>query len=396
MGFGTSEGAEAFRRSAGVGGAVAGHEEVAKAIISDINARGGVAGRKIVPAFYDFPTSGEPNAQAQAACVRWTEDRPVFAVVNGMAGVVADETLTACLAQRQTPLLQIGPVIRPRSVYSRYAPYLYAPAEPTLERLVPVWMQLAAANGYFDGWDTIAGRPGSAQTKIGILSFRPAYGSDFTRVVRQELGRRSQRVAATFEFSGDAARVGDEMNQAVLRFREAEVTHVISSSSILLFFTPAAEAQRYRPRYAVTSDNAPRAVQTMAPEGQMAGALGVGFLPTRDVDNARDPGDVSAATTRCRRIMQKAGQDTSSRTAFHLMAKSCDAFNLLAAAIEKGGLSPAGMHRGVQAVGSIPSASTFRMLFPGGRFDGASAVRDLAYRNNCSCFAYMSRKNHGM
>lgn len=379
-------------------------QRMAKAIVDDINARGGIAGREVAPVFYEFQ-QGNPNREAQAACAWWTEDRPVFAATTSVGTIYSDELLNSCLAKRQTPLLQTLTAFRPQRVYSRYAPYLYAPTEPTLERVVRVTTQRAAANGYFEGgWDADPTKPGSQPTKIGILSRRAYYGSDHTRVVRQELGRQSQPVAATFEWSGDLARAGDEMNQAIVSFKEADVTHVIAQDVGLFMFSLNAESQQYRPRYLVSSDHLPGSLQDLVPPEQMVGALGTGHLPASDVDQFRDPGDVSAETTRCRKVMDQAGQNTSNRIDWALMVNWCSAFNFLASAVAEGGLSPAGVRRAVSEMGSMPSAATFRASFAGDRFAGAAAARDLGFRESCKdrpadhpgCFVYLSSKNHGM
>lgn len=402
VGYATFKALESTGSALGLEGADVGDQEaVAKAIINDINSRGGVAGRKLVPVFYDIKfeeADRNPDAAAQKACARWTEDRPVFAAINQIIAI-PDKTLITCLAKRQTPLVHVGPVLRPQSIFSRFTPYLYAPTFPSLERLMHPWMQRAAAHGYFMGWNATTGGPSSGDVKIGILSDRSRYGPDFTRVVRQEMDRQRRLVAATFEWSGGLSNASNEMNQAVLRFRNAGVTHVIASNGALFFFSTAAASQNYWPRYTVSTDNQPTILQRNSPReprNSLTGAMGVGWNPTLDVDSARDPGDVSAAQTRCRKIMRQAGQNTSMRDAFALHVRACDGFNLLVTAIKKGGLSATGIQRGVEAMGSILSASTFRVSFPHGRPDGAGAVRDLAYHNNCECFAYLNRTNHGM
>lgn len=392
VGYGTVKSAN--EQVAGKGGSsdFGDQEGIAKAIVKDINDRGGIAGRKVVLVFKNFPVNPQgADANAQAACTRWTEDRPVFAVVNTFPA--GDQTLNACLAKRQTPHVSTGSALRTASVFSSFAPYLYAPSWPTFERLVPSWMQRLAARGYFDGgWDIDPTRPGAERTKVGILARTGQYGDVFTRLVRQELARKGKDVSATHKSSGS-----DDLPQAMLRFRRADVTHVISyGAETFRDFANAAESQNYRPRYAMTTTHNLTTREEITPAGQLHGALGVGWIPTSDVNSSSDPGPTSAAQTRCRKMMQKAGQNTGDRSAFNIMTRSCDGFNFLVTAIDKGGLSPQGMWRGAQAMGSLPPASTFRISFSGGRSDGAAAVRDLAYRDDCGCFAYLDSKNHGM
>lgn len=398
VGYATFNDADATAGSFGADRGFGGRqEEIARAVIADINDRGGVAGRKIVPVFHDFKTaqvlSDGPSA-AQAACSRWTEDNEVFAVIDVVSLTATDEPQAACLAKRQTPQVTVDLVIRPQSMYSRFEPYLYGLAVPALERFVPGFVQRIRENRYFDGWDTTAGGPGRTPTKIGILAIDNFHGDLFTEALRQELQRHGQSVAATYNWSGNLDSLGADMSAAVLRFREKGVTHVIDQG-VLQFFGTAAESQRYRPRYAVHSMQPLRSVQMSVPKEQLTGAVGIGWHATTDVDDARDPGD-EEARARCRQTMQKARLDTSNRDRFWLMVDTCDAFEFLVAAIGRGGVSPSALKAGAQAMGLMPAASTFGVSFPGGRFDGASAVRDLVFRADCGCFAYLSSSNYGL
>jgi ABC-type branched-subunit amino acid transport system substrate-binding protein len=56
------------------------YETSFKTVIDDINANGGVNGRKIVPVF--APVNPVGTDPAQAACLKLTEDQKVFAVVG--------------------------------------------------------------------------------------------------------------------------------------------------------------------------------------------------------------------------------------------------------------------------------------------------------------------------
>jgi ABC-type branched-subunit amino acid transport system substrate-binding protein len=70
-------------------------EEIYRVFIDDLNARGGINGRKVEPVYRDFCPIG--NAQALATCTSFTEDDKVFAVV----GVFIDQSGDAqlCIAK---------------------------------------------------------------------------------------------------------------------------------------------------------------------------------------------------------------------------------------------------------------------------------------------------------
>lgn len=401
IGYTTFKAAEEFGSQAGFTGVEFGDQEAqARAVIDEINAAGGIAGRKIVPVFYDVKTEQalqSPSGVAQAACARWTEDRPVFAAINSAGGITETEQLAACLAKRQTPLVETKGLF-PHSILLRHAPHLYTPTRASIERLVPTWVQRIGANGYFaGGWDADRSRPGVEPTKVGILVPRWEFGAHQIWVLRKELERRGHEVVDTYEAQDPNG--ADPYTQVVVSFRRAGVTHVVGGINPGFYFSAAAASQEYWPRYSFADPL--ELGQRLFPKGQLRGTLGVGIEPLLNVDNARDPGPTSAAQTRCRKIMQEAGQNTSSRTTFAVMARACDAFNFIATTVHKGDLSAAGMQRGAQVIGSMKSASTFRVSFPGGRLDGAAAVRDVGFREECpgadsGCFVYLSPENHGM
>ena len=368
-------------------------EAIANAIIDDLNARGGIAGRTVVPVFYDYRTSdilASPEAADQAACTTMTEDTTVFAVV-AVTGVLG-EVLPDCLAQHQTPLIINNNLPFPREAFDRWSPYFFSTASPMSERFVPVWFERAQAAGYFDGWDTSAGAPGVAPTKIGLLITNSEGGRLFAELVTDALARLGHEVAATQEVNDSFDTNG--MNSAVLQFRSAGVTHVVPESLLLLLFPQSAESQRYRPRYAISTASAPLLVQSATPAEQLAGALGVGFFPSYDVDNGQDPGDPSPAAARCRELQQAAGNDPGQRESWNLMGKACDGFAYVAAAVEAVGLRDSAIADGTPLITSLQSAGTFEIVFGPGRPDGVGAVRDLGYDLSCECFAYLNAQNH--
>ena len=368
-------------------------ERIATAIIDDINSRGGIGGRKVVPVFYDYQTSDiltSPEAGDQAACSRMTEDTEVFAVV-AVTGILG-EVLPSCLAEHETPLIANTNIPYVRQAFEQWSPYFFSTASPMTERFLPVWLQRSEAIGYFTGWDTTAGAAGPAPVKVGLLISNSEGGRLFGDLVTAELGRLGYEVAVTYEV--DDAFDTDGMSSAVLQFRSQGVTHVIPESLLMLLFPQSAESQQYRPRYAVSTAAAPILVQSATPPQQLAGALGVGYFPSYDVENAQDPGDPSPAATHCREIQHAAGNDPNQRESWNLMGKACDGFAFVAAAVERAGLRDDAIFEGAAAIESIPSTGAFGITFGPGRPDGVGAVRDLGYDLECECFTFLSAENH--
>ncbi len=85
-----------------------------------------------------------------------------------------------------------------------------------------------------------------------------------------------------------------QANNAVLKFRSAGVTHVITvptGGALPFAFMPSAESQGYRPRYAMNSLEIPAFVDLNVPNAQLKDALAVGWLPTSDVLTPQRPND---------------------------------------------------------------------------------------------------------
>ena len=369
-------------------------EMIAKAIINDMNRRGGIAGRTVVPVFYDYQTAdlSNPARGDQAACSRFTEDQPVFAVV-AVTGILS-EVLPTCLAKQKTMLVANPGGPYSREFFDKYTPYLLATSSPTIERYVPAWLARANAVGYFGGWDTANGAPGKAPVIVGVLVSDSPMGNLFDEVVRKEMTRQGHKVGPTFKVSSplDSA----AMNSAVLQFRSAGVTHVVSDPLQLLLFPQSAESQQYRPRYAIGSQHVPELIEKAAPAGQLNGALGAGFMPAMDVSARQDPGALSSATTRCQAVQRAGGQNPDKRDAYYLMVKACDGFWFLDRAVKLGGLSPLGVVQGARQIRSMPPAGVFRISFDDGRPDGIAAIRDLGFKTSCKCFMYLDKTDRPM
>lgn len=366
------------------------------AVAEDINKQGGILGRKIRLVFHDdnaATSSADPNTGAQAACETWTQDNKVFAVLNNVA-LINNEVLFSCLAKYGTPLLFSEATPHAAALYRKYAPYLYAPATITVDRMIPVLLDRLKVNRYFDGWDTTLGGPSkTAKTKVGIFYYESK--SDFVqlgKVLQRELTKRGYPpVVATA--SGRQDSTSSDMARIALRFKQEGVTHVIAYG--ILNFGTAAQNQNYYPRYGLSTYDVPSLVQVVQPSTQLRGAMGIGWAPQIDVDAAQDPGDVSAAQTQCRKLMQDAGQDMSNRLTFYAASIFCDIFRLLQQSTSRGGqLTEQAVQQGVASLGgSFQSAITFGSRFGPGLYDGTSAVRDLAYDQGCSCFKYPSKTN---
>jgi len=380
------------RDDAGIAAAVGassltGGDHVAEvtAIVRDMNAHGGILGRKIVATFQYVDTSDEtkdPAGAAQAACVGLTEDKHVFAAISYLAALPST-TLFSCMARHGTPLLESDAAPQTRARYAQADPYAYGPHTVTVERMAPTLISRLRAQGYFAGWDTLRGAPGTAAVKVGILYIS---GDDTYRdSTTTALAAAGYRMVDTFGYQASLSSVGSDMQAAVLRFRNDGVTHVfIEEGSAVLFFAQVAENQAYRPRYGLTSLDLPAGLLATGalPKQQLAGATGTGYLPMGDVGDMTRT--TSTADTSCRELMRRAGQATTDPTAVLYMQIECDDLHLiLAALVRSGSPTVAGLRSGLDGLGTAFVAATVpAMTWRSSVFDAVSAVRDFHFDGN--------------
>ena len=362
----------------------------AQAVINYINAHGGAGGRTLVPVFHhNDPSSGTFAQQNQASCAAFTEDHKVLAVTPQNFEM---DSLIACLAKKGVPLVATDHVFgawSDQTQLDQYADYLYLPSTMNFTRSGAVIDGLAGA-GFF-----------GSKPKIGLLYLdSPSIVRAVDKGVRPALAAHGLQLTDAVAISAptsetDVSNDAAQASSAVLRFRSENIDHVLfleGAGEIPFLFMPQADAQGYRPRYGVSSYDEPEWLTQNAPLAQLAGAVGVGWIPSLDVADTQDPGG-SAAAALCLQIMKASGQNvTQDRSHEHSAFGFCSSLFFLQAAIAGAPtLDPRGLRTHIEALGSsFVSALTFSTSFRPGRHDGAASAANLAFDGGCSCFKYTS------
>jgi hypothetical protein len=193
------------------------------------------------------------------------------------------------------------------------------------------------------------------------------------------------------ETFGISATDPSSYSAAVFKFAQDGVTHVTMPDINLAAFQLRAEPPHYRPRYAVTTYNAPYAFLTLeTPAAQENGAVGVGWAPTYDVAPEALPAASPAART-CDAENRKQGMDYRSQQVARMFAYSfCDAINLYVDGARAGhGLNGPAVAAGLQIVGRrFQSALNLTGYTTPGEPYLPRAVRGLQFVNACGCFHY--------
>ena len=368
----------------------------AEAVIAEINAQGGILGRTVVGVYHDEDVSQattNPASNAQRTCTAFTQDAHVFAaVVNDTAGDDNDN-FYRCMAKADTPFLTSADWIQDTKRLRQYHGYLYSMQGPDWDLFAPVFVQRLVAEKYFSAWNTTAGAPGTAPTKLGLLFPDTDAGRRISAVVARLCAARGVKVVTYLFADGTTQGVAaweTSIQNAVLQFSGKGVTHVMADASSVTVFATAAENQHYRPRYAVQTLNELEGAAATAPAVQFNGSLGVGWGPTQET--GKSEGEAAAS---CMRAMAKRGLNYSGNgSATTVALVTCDDVRLIAAALNAAGaISTSALAVGLSKVGpTFPPASTFKSGFSSSRADFIGAVRDLGFNSSCTCFRYLSSK----
>jgi hypothetical protein len=160
-------------------------------------------------------------------------------------------------------------------------------------------------------------------------------------------------------------------------------------------FMVAASTQHYTPRYGWDSDQAPLDSLEIQPSlsSELRGSLGVGWQPYNDIELSQFDATAKAPGARCLAIFTKAGLPPAGRADGYSDLQICDSLLLLQTALAGAPqpLSAQVFSTQVAALGRAYAPSlSFRSFFSATQHAGASAFRDVAFEDSCTCFRYTS------
>lgn len=391
IGITTASNGSDTAKSLGIKGVNQGDQVAQYQAVADfIDKHGGILGRKIVFARYDVnvaQSANDPDGVAQAACTYFTEDQHVYAVVN----TIPIASMRACLAAHHTPTINADQTTIGQAEFDKYADLLFGAGAMTSDLAYKLQIDSLYGRGFFTGWDTLNGKAGNAPMKIGILYPDTVDGRAIWQLNLRYLAAHGLKPTDTVGYPGTLDGVTSASHNAVLRFKQDGITHVIGSG---LVFWEDAESQHYRPRYEIIPGGG-YLVGANAPAAQMHGAMTVGWAPAIDVDANHDPGDPTSATGLCKSIMKANGQDYTDRTTLASMEQVCDVLFVLKDSLAaEQRISVPALRAGIERLSTQwLSSQTWVSTFTTRRHASASAVRDQTYVDSCSCFAYVSKRN---
>ncbi len=247
-------------RAAGINRDHGDYEKAYEVVIDDLNAKGGVNGRKIVPVYAGIdPIGTDP---AQQACVELTEDEKVFAVIGQFQG----DAPICYVEQHETPIVG-GSVTAENLARAKAAWYTLDPSEADLTLIV----------------DALA-EDGAFKRKVGVVAAAVEESSTEDVVLPAlEKHKIKATVAINNAPTGDIP-AGEAETDAILERFEADGVKTI----LAVGGTVSQVAQRlaetdYRPRLVATNQGAFAALvntpgtDTSVLEGAVTGGPGFAY-----------------------------------------------------------------------------------------------------------------------
>ena len=202
------------------------------ALLDDLNAKGGINGRKVVPAF--APVNPLGTAPSQEACVKLVEDEKVFAVTGFFLG----DAPLCYVEQYTTPV--VGGTQSAEELARAKAPWFTL--EPG-DQVAAQAVDALAADGAFKGG------------KLGIIisnDAKPLYDDVVSPALKQH--KVSGTVASITATQGDSVAIEREASAILERFKSEGVNKILVVGQDMLGIGNSLSKTDYRPRLIVLSN----------------------------------------------------------------------------------------------------------------------------------------------
>lgn len=359
-----------------------------QAALDEVNSRGGVLGRKLVPVFHEVSASDNIDVSAQAMCETFTKDNKVAAIF--FRTQIIDE------CAKKAGIIAVGDS-GSGPLFAKY-PNLFSPSTLRLEGL-----GAATVNGMLAaGWQKPT--PKWPTGKIGLITwedneYKYAVEHGWLPALQKAGLKADVRYVAVPQSDKSLADSSSAIASAVLAFRNEAIDHVFipdgpagifKGGGLTLQFLDEAKSQQYFPRYGFNSNNAPG--DSALPADEQSGMLAV---DANDLQASNDQGIApNPQRARCYALMEKkALKHTDGKNTGILALGACDIAWFSEAIFNKaGGTTLSQVIAGGEALGtSYRSPYSFGNHLGPGRHDGERFFRNSMFDDACACMKYTSK-----
>ena len=356
-----------------------------QAALDEVNGRGGVAGRQLVPVFHEISATDDLDRSQQAACETFTADNEVL-MIYFRGEITYQCALDAGIIAWGSG--GTGPV------YEKF-PNLFAPSSIRLERLAQVTVRAMVKAGWHKPtakWPT---------GRIGLITwddteYRYAMEHGYLAGLREAgLQAKDIRYVAIPQNANSIADASAAISNAVLSFRSQGIDHVFigdgpagifAGTGLTLLFLQTAKSQDYYPRYGFNTNNSPDFESH--PKDQLVGMLAI---DSADTEPHNDEGiEPSPVRERCFEVMRAAGLPVGEWQTQLLAVAACEIAWFSEAVISRAADTtlPNMIAAGESLGTSYRSPYNYGNRIGPGRHDGVALFRSLRWDEGCSCIKY--------
>ncbi|MDX6199688.1 MAG: hypothetical protein QOJ79_2839 [Actinomycetota bacterium] len=359
-----------------------------QAALDEVNNRGGVLGRKLVPVYHQISASDSVDVSAQAMCETFTKDNKVAAIF--FRTQIIDE------CAKKAGIIAVSDSGSGR-LFAQY-PNLFSPSTIRFEGLAAATVKGMLAAGWqkpTTKWPT---------GKIGLITwddneYKYAVAHGWQPALQSAGLKADVKYVAIPQSDKSLADSSSAIASAVLSFRDQGIDHVFIADGaagvfrgggLTLQFLDEAKSQQYFPRYGFNTNNAPG--DSALPADEQSGMLAV---DANDLMASNDQGIApNPQRTRCYAVMQKKGLKTTDGKATGLTAlEACDtAWFAEAIFSHSRSFVLADVIAGGESLGtSFRSPYAFGTRLGPGRHDGLTFFRNSRFDDACACMKYTSK-----
>jgi ABC-type branched-subunit amino acid transport system substrate-binding protein len=361
------------------------HNKIVTTLVDDINSHGGLDGKKIVPVLHvtDELTDTDPAAISRSECATFTEDNKVYAVLS--IGDPGAEVL-ACLNKAGVPLIASSGAtfsFADQSVYDAN-PLFFNPSGINLDSAAKALIEGLNTAGFF-----------TSDAKVGLIRLTsPEFDAAAVNSLDPALKAAgitpvATATLATIKTNDDIGRFSTEAAAAVLKMKQAGVTHLVffeSGGAAPFFFLSTATSQGFTPKLGFSSLSGG---QTLV-QNIKTGGTNVAWSPIGEVPDAAQLPE-SPAAKKCLDLIDSTRALFTSPNATSETLRFCDATWLLQAGVAKAGapVAAADLAAAIESLGdTYQSPAALKSVFGPHHHDGVAEYYITDYNSACGCNKY--------
>ena len=387
----TDTAAEAARNGVSIVSPV---RDAAHALIAAVNARGGMAGRKVevVDDAIEF-TSPNHDTAFQAICQKFTRDNHVQAVLYD--GIIYNDSFNTCLTDAKVPILYMSgsgssPVGDETDLKNN--PGMFVVDGVNLDRRIESIMNKALVSNYLP-----------SGSKIGVVLEdcpydQRAYDNTLKPIADQhKVTLVKGAVKCAHGYADNAPSLAQIQNFA-LKFKSEGVGSVMFlttyENGLVYYLAQGAHTQHWTPQYLLFRQQGFAQVMKIYPPEQLTKMRGFGGIPLSDLTNPpAAPAAQAAVQQKCLADARANGQAAQKLTDQITVYQVCDVVRLLQQGLTNSG-GQGGTDALVPAIEKIGTSFISALDLNGatqfgpGRHDGLQLTATSAYDSACKCFSY--------